>query len=175
MDDYSSYQGALEIFKKAGCLGSEENCIFGAVVARAKSATFKGAMAGKLAFGPVGFMVGHAIGRDIDSKVNKVYNYAHALINVTEDGVGIMPLKGSVLSIDPRKSKPAYDSFAFFQHQEISKISIEKYMGLREQIKTLVITLADKRKLNFYIKMTEKTLPYQEENMNRFVQKYRIT
>ena len=172
MDDYGTYQGALEIFKKAGFIGAEQNCIIGAGVDRTKSAAFKGAIAGKLALGSAGFMVGHAIGRGMDQKTNKVYDYTYALINVTENGIGIMPLKGHALSIDPKKSKPDYDSFVYFQHKDISSISIEKYMGLRDAIKTVVITLADKHKLHFFIKMEEKTLPYQKENMNLFVQKY---
>ena len=173
MDDYSTYQGALEIFRKAGCEGAEENCIIGACVDRTKSAAFKGAVAGKLVGGAVGFMVGHAIGREMDQKVNEIYDHAYALFNITENGIGIMPLKGNVLTIDPRRSKPDYDGFVFLNHQDISKISIEKYMGIRDAIKTVVITLADKRKLHFFIKLSEKTLPYQEENMNLFVQKYR--
>ena len=175
MDDYSTYQGALDIFRKADCIGADENCIFGAVVDRTKSAAFKGAVAGKLAFGSVGFMIGNAIGHEIDLKANKIYDYAHVLINITDSGVGIMPLKGSVLTIDPDKSKPDYDGFVFFQHQEISDISIEKYMGLRDRIKTVIFTLADNSRLHFFIKMEEKSLPYQEENMNLFVQKYQKT
>ena len=173
MDDYSTYQGALEIFKKAGFAGAEQNCIIGAAVDRTKSAAFKGAVAGKLALGPAGFMVGHAIGRGMDQKINKVYDYAHALINITENGIGIMPLKGNVLTINPKKSRPDYDGFVYFQHQDISSISIEKYMGMREAIKTVIITLADKHKLHFFIRMEENTLPYQKENMDLFVQKYR--
>ena len=172
MDDYSTYQGAFEIFKKVDCIGAEENCIFGAVVDRTKSAAFKGAVAGKLTLGSAGFMVGYEIGREIDLKANKIYEYAHVLINITENGVGIMPLKGNVLTIDPEKSKPDYDSFVYLKHQEIMNISIKKYMGLRDRIKTVIITLADKHSLHFFIKMEEKTLPYQEDNMKLFVQKY---
>ena len=173
MDNYGTYQGAIEIFKKVDCIGAEENCIIGAIVDRTKSAAFKGAVAGKLVFGSVGFMVGNAIGREIDIKANKIYDHAHVLINITENGIGIMPLKGSVLTIDPRRSKPDYNDYVYFQNQDIKKISIQKYMGLREQIKTVIITLADNHKLHFFIKMAERSLPYQEVNMNQFVQRYR--
>ena len=172
MDDYSTYQGAFEIFRKANCIGETENCIFGAVVDRTKSTAFAASAAGKLAFGPAGLMVGNAIGRKRDLKVNKIYDYAHALLNFTETGIGIMPLAGNVLTIDPKKSRPDYDGFVFYQYQEISDILIKKYMGIRERIKTVIITLADNHKLHFFVKMDEKTLPYQEENTALFVGKY---
>lgn len=172
MDDYSTYQGALEIFKKAGCTGTVENCILGAAVDKTQSAAFKGAMAGRLALGSAGFLVGNAIGRKMDSKTNKTYDYNHVLINITENGVGIMPLQGHAVAIYPRKSQPDYSGFVFIPNQEISNVKINNFAGIREQIKKVVISLADNHSLHFYIRMTLKALPYQEENMKKFLQKY---
>lgn len=172
MDDYSTYQSALEIFKKAECTGTVENCILGAAVDKTQSAAFKGAMAGRLAFGSAGFLVGNAIGREKDSRTNKTYDYNHLLLNITENGVGIMPLQGHALAIFPRKSQPDYSGFVFLPNQEISSIEINNFAGIREQIKKVVITLADNHSLHLYIRTTLKVLPYQEENMKKFLQKF---
>lgn len=172
MDDYSTYQGALEIFKKVGCIGTAENCILGAAVDLTQSAAFKGAMAGRLALGSAGFLVGNAIGRKMDSKSNKTYDYNHVLINFTENGVGIMPLEGHALAIYPRKSQPDYSGFVFFPNQEISGIEINNFAGIREQIKKVVITLTDNNSLHFYFRMKLKAVPYQTESMNKFLSKY---
>lgn len=172
MDDYSTYQGALEIFRKVNCVGEVENCIFGGIVALTKSERFKAAAIGKTVLGPAGFTVGNAIGRERDLSVSKIYEYAHVLFDFTENGVGIMPLAGSKVTINPQKSQPDYDGFIWFNYKELSNISIKKYYKVRNKIKIITITLADNNKLHFYAKMVEKTLPYQEHNMNLFVGRY---
>ena len=47
-------------------------------------------------------MAGYEIGREKDLKISKINGYFALLFNVTENGVGIMPLAGSGLSINPK-------------------------------------------------------------------------
>lgn len=84
-----------------------------------------------------------------------------------------MPLQGHALAIYPRKSQPDYSGFVFFPNQEISRVEVNNFAGIREQIKKVVITLTDNHSLHLYIRTTLKVLPYQEENMRKFLQKFR--
>lgn len=58
MDDFSTYQGALDIFKKVNCIGQAENCIIGAIVDSSKSTEFTASMVGYGVMGPAGYVVG---------------------------------------------------------------------------------------------------------------------
>ena len=97
VDDISTYQGAIDIFRKVNCVG-QDNCIIGAVVDTSKSAGFTGAMMGN-ALGPVGYVVGGVLGRERDQKTSRIYDYFFALLNFTEVGVGIMPLVFSLTQL----------------------------------------------------------------------------
>lgn len=129
-------------------------------------------VAGRYTLGAAGQMAGYAIGRERDLKISKINDYFALLFNFTENGVGIMPLAGSCLSLNPKKLKPAYDGYVFYNYQEISEITVKNFWGIRKGIKMVTIKLVDNRELFFIIHMVEKYLPYQEENMKKFVEKY---
>ena len=170
VDDISTYQGAIDIFRKVNCVG-QDNCIIGAVVDKSKSAGFTGAMMGN-ALGPVGYVVGGVLGRERDQKTSRIYDYFFALLNFTEVGVGIMPLAGACLKITPEKLRPDYDGFVFYYYQELADITAKNFYGIRKSVKTVTITLANKAKLCFTANMEEKALPYQINGMNKFVGRY---
>ncbi len=172
MDDFATYQGAYNIFSKVSCIGQTENCIFGAIVDYSKSASFTGSMIGNGAFGAAGYVIGGLLGQERDLRVSRIYDFLFALINVTEYGIGIMPLSGGGLRIDPGKQSPCYDAFIFYYYQELSGITVKNYYGIRKSVKTITITLIDGNKLHFTANMTEKPLPYQENGMKAFVNKF---
>lgn len=117
-------------------------------------------------------MAGYAIGREKDLQISKINGYFLLLFNCTENGIGIMPLDGPGLSINPKKLKPAYEGYVFYGYHEISEISVKNFWGIRKGIKRVTINLVDNRKLYFFIHMVEKNLLYQKVNMEKFVEKY---
>ena len=172
MDDLSTYQGAIEIFRKVNCVSERENCIFGAIVDFSKSDEFTGSMIGNGALGPVGYVVGGAIGRERDLRTGRIYDFLFVLFDVTETGVGIMPLSGGGLKINPEKLTPYYDGFVYYYYQELSDIKVKNYYGIRKNVKSITITLIDGKKLHFTANMSENRLPYQINGMSRFVERY---
>lgn len=172
MDDFSTYQGALDIFKKVNCIGQAENCIIGAVVDSSKSTEFTASMVGYEALGPAGYVAGKIIGQERDLRISRINDYLFVLLNFTENGVGILPLLGICMKINPAKLEPCYDGFAFCSYQELSDISAKNYYGIRKSVKSITITFANNNKLCFTANMVEEALPYQENDMNIFVGRY---
>ena len=172
MDDFSTYQGACAIFSKVNSLSEKGNCIFGAIVDQSKSASFTGSMIGEGAFGAVGYVVGGILGQERDQRISRIYDYLFVLFNFTENGVGIMPLSGGGLKINPEKLKPSYDGFVFYYYQELAGITAKNYYGIRKSVKAITITLNNGGKLHFNANMAEKTLPYQENAMKVFVDRF---
>ena len=75
MTDFSTFQGALEIFQKVNCVGQVENCIIGAIVDSSKSTEFTASMIGYGAFGTAGYVAGNLIGQESDSRVRSINDY----------------------------------------------------------------------------------------------------
>lgn len=172
MLNFGEYNGALEIFRQVDCIGEKDNWIFGGFIDKSKSAIIISSTIGRYTFGAAGQMAGYEIGREKDLQKSKINGYFALLFNCTENGIGIMPLSGSGLSINPKKLKPAYDGYVFYNYEEISEISVKNFWKIRKGIKRVTIKLTDEKKLYFFIHMVEKFLPYQEENMKNFVKKY---
>lgn len=172
MANFDEYNEALEIFKQVDCIGEKDNWIFGGFIDKSKSSIIATSTIGRYTFGAAGYMAGYEIGRERDLKISKINDYFALLFNVTENGIGIMPLDGKGLSINPKKLKPVYDGYVFYNYQEISEISVRNFWKIRKGIKRITIELADKRKLYFFVHMVERFLPYQKENMKKFVEKY---
>ena len=172
MEDFSTFQGALEIFQKVNCVGQVENCIIGAIVDSSKSTEFTASMIGYGAFGAAGYVVGSVIGQERDLRIRDINGYIFVLLNFTEYGVGIMPLRGMCMKINPAKLEPVYNEFAFVSYQELSGISVKNFYGIRKSVKTITLTFSDKNILCFTANMVEEALPYQENNMNIFVGRY---
>ena len=172
MDDLSTYQGALQVFRNVKCAGGRQNCLIGAIVDLSKSSEFTGAMIGNGAFGAVGYVIGDLIGRERDLRVSRIYDFIFVMIDFTETGVGIIPLRGGGMRFSPEKLTPCYDAFVFFLYQELKEITVKNYYGIRKSVKTISIVLADGKKLCFTANMEEKALPYQQNGMATLVASY---
>ena len=119
MANFGEYNGALEIFKQVDCVGEKDNWIFGGFIDKSKSAIIVSSTIGRYTAGAAGQMAGYAIGRERDLKISKINGYFALLFNCTEKGIGIMPLDGNGLTLNPKKLKPAYDGYVFYNYQEI--------------------------------------------------------
>ncbi|SEG00429.1 hypothetical protein SAMN04487934_10679 [Eubacterium ruminantium] len=172
MDSFSTYQGALDIFRKVNSVGERENCVFGAIVDFSKSSDVTPSMAGLGAFGAVGYVVGSVVGAERDERVRRINEFIFVLLDFNENGFGVMPLRGGGMKINPEKLTPCYDAFFYFYYQEVHSITVKNYMGIRKSVKSITIILNNGRKLNFTANMEEKTLPYQVNGMKTFVERY---
>ena len=128
-----------------------------------------GSMIGNGAFGPAGYVIGGLLGEERDRRVSNIYDYVFALLNFTELGVGIIPLSGGGMKINPEKQSPDYGGFVFFHYQELSEITAKNYLGIRKSVKAITIRLSNGYKLHFNANMVENTLPYQENAMKIIV------
>ena len=171
-DDLSTYQGALDIFRKVNCVSERENCLIGTIVDYSKSNEVTASMIGLGVAGPVGYVVGDVLARERDERISRINEFLFALLNFNETGVGIMPLKGGGLKINPEKLSPCYDAFVYYYYQELSGISVKNYYGIRKSVKAITITLINGKKLHFNANMTEKALPYQVNGMKILTGKY---
>ena len=171
-DDLSTYQGALDIFRNVNCVSERENCIIGTIVDYSKSNEFTASMIGLGAAGAAGYLVGEAIGRERDERIRRINEFIFALLDFTDTGVGIMPLRGGGMTIHPDKLSPCYDAFVYYYYQELSDISFKNFMGIRKSVKAVTLTLFNGKKLHFNANMTEKELPYQETGMKILIGKY---
>ena len=172
MDDFSTYQGALDIFRKVNWVSERENCIIGAIVDYSKSNEFTASMIGLGTLGMAGYLVGDVIGKERDLRISRLNEFLFVLFNFTETGVGIMPLQGGGLRINPENLSPCYDGFVYYYYQELSDISVKNYYRIRKSVKTITITLLNGNKLHFNVNMVEKALPYQNNGMVKFVGRY---
>ena len=68
MEDFSTYQGAFDIFSQANSIGQQDNWIFGAIIDKSKSTSFTASMIGNAAFGVAGYVAGDIIGQERDLK-----------------------------------------------------------------------------------------------------------
>lgn len=172
MDDFSTYQGALNVFKRVNFVGNQENCIFGAIVDHSKSSEFTASMIGNGLLGTVGLIAGQELMRAREERLSKFSDFFYVLLNITEKGVGIMPLYGMPYKIDPEKMEPRYDGFIFFNKEEVLGIGSKNYYGIRKSVKTITITLVNNKKMYFTANIKENKLPYQEPSMKNIVERY---
>ncbi len=112
------------------------------------------------------------LGRERDQRISRLNEFIFVLLNLTETGVGIMPLRGGGMKINPQNLTPCYDAFVFFYYQELSGISAKNYYGIRKSVKSIKLTLINGKKICFTANMSEKNLIYQENAMKQFVAKY---
>lgn len=171
MDDYSTYQGAMNLFAKLNCIGQQENCIFGAQIDGTKSARFNASMIGFHVGGMVGEVVGSVVGQDYDLKTSKLNDYFWLLVNQTEYGIGILPLVGSSLTFNPQKLQPAYQDFCFYNFQEIKEIKVKN--SISKKLQSITITFLNNRKLHLSALVEDKRIPYQGNCVARFLARYK--
>ena len=172
MVDFGTYQGALAVFQNARLAGATENCIIGAIVDYSKSSEFTITMVGHGAAGPLGYLVGSAVGYEKDERIRRINDFTFTLVDFTEAGIGFVPLRGAAMKINPEKHTPCYSDCFFFPYQEIAEITVKNFFGIRKTVKSIKIKLVNGKKLFFNANMTEKTLPYQAIGMQQIVARY---
>ena len=97
------------------------------------------------------------------------------LINATENGLGIIPMKGPtfVLKVVPSKMEPEIDKFIFVKNEDIEDIEIKNFNIFNKKIQKVNITLKGQSTFYQLANITDKDIPYHEANFNKFMSKYK--
>lgn len=102
------------------------------------------------------------------------YPYEGLLINQNENGIGLFYLNqsGLVLTQNIEKMTLDKDSYTFISNDEISEIKIKNYALLNSKVKRIEIKTNNKKNYKLFAKIQEKSIPYQQENFTKFIEKY---
>ena len=185
------------LFSKVNGLG-EDNC-FLVVLNRdylvtggaADSLNVAGARVGAKAGGVAGGIVGGAIANSITNSVNQavaefhtklndkqkvIYNnsvYGGFLVNITSNGMGVIPLTNNNKIIANIKNfRTDIDNYVYFANDEIEKIELRK-MPLRFSVKQLAVRFKNLGNVAtpWTLPKKHKLISYQKENYEKLVNK----
>ena len=164
--DFKTLEGAMEIFKSLNCIGNE-NCIF---------VTFKDTNREGLKYGALGAVGGAIAGAAAsfsNGMLEGIQGFDGMLINLTEAGLAIIPLsqKGVKWTMNIEKMEPQLDRFVFVANENIESIIIKNFSFLNKKTKKVKIKLKDGMVLHQLARVAEKSIPYQEGNFSRFMDK----
>ncbi len=146
MQEFDSLEKVKELFKSVGCEG-KENCYFVTYKDFQKSSGMVNGME---------------------------YPYYGLLINQTEDGLGVFFLNQEKFSLQVLISnlKVVKDSYFFIKNDDIDKIEVKNFAIFNTKTKRITIKLKDRKVHRLYAYVSEKTIPYHEENFTKFLNKY---
>ena len=101
------------------------------------------------------------------------YPYHALLINQTENGLGIFYLNPEKFSfkVDLAKLKVSTDTYNFIKNEDIKSIEIKNWAIFNSKTKRITIKLNNKKIHRLYANINEKLIPYQTENLTKFIEK----
>ena len=151
------------------------------------SATITGAKAGGVAGGLVGGAIAGSMNSAISEAVNEFYSkltdkqrilfsrnvYCGYLVNITDKGLGVIPLRNSGQLIPKIKDFITdIDNYVFIGNDEIARINIEK-LPLHFSTKKLAIYFKnlDNISTQWTLPTKNKLVSYQEENCGKLASK----
>ncbi len=166
--DFKTSNGVMEIFRSLNCIGNE-NCFFLAFKDTTKQGMKYGALGGAL-----GGAIGGAIAAGIAGMAEGLDGFDALLINQTESGLGIVPLKakGVQLVLSPEKLELQLERYSFVPNENIEEIIVKNFNIFNKKAQKIILKIGGK-KFNLFARINEKTIPYQEENFTKFMNKYK--
>ncbi|MBR5027295.1 hypothetical protein IKX64_01730 [Candidatus Saccharibacteria bacterium] len=168
--DFKTIEGATAIFNSVGGLGAE-NCIFVAFRNTNKDTGFTTVLGGAVG----AFAGGMVRGMNESEKFKEAANASAWLVNYTEKGLGIIPLKASgiQLTIKIEKTEPQPDKYVFIPKENIAEIEVKNYALLNKKTQSIKWVFSDGVKLYWAAKIVEKAIPYQEANFTEFMNRFK--
>jgi len=165
--DFKTNEGVIELFKSINSIGNE-NCFF----VTFKDSSKEGAKAGAL--GAVGGLLG-AASSFANGIVEGIEGYDGLLINQTERGLAIIPLRnqGVLLTLKFDKMEPQLDKATFIPNENIKEIIVKNFNIFNKKMQKVKIILENEKNLHLLARITEPTIPYQESNFAKFMNKYK--
>ena len=160
--NYNTYEEVNEIFRKVNCIGND-NCFF---------VTYKNPNSTSAAmFGAVGGLVSgmaNAMSDDIEKSEGFI-------INLTEQGLGLIPLKnkGMQMVINVAKMEPQLDKFLFVPNDKIEFIEVKNFNFLNKKLQKVNIKIQGLKTLYQVARIKEKDIAYQEDNVTKLMEKYK--
>ncbi len=198
IDGINNISVVKELFTNVNCL-EDDNC-FLVVLNRDyvapsidtsstlnNNSTIAGAKLGGVAGGIIGGAVANSINNQVEEAVTEFNSklndkqkiifsrnvYCGFLINVVQNGIGIIPLKNSGQLIPKIKDFITdIDNYVFINNDEIEKIKLQK-LPLNFSSKKLAIYFKniDDISTPWTLPMKHKLVPYQQENYNKLAKK----
>ena len=178
MEEFNSLDKIVYLFRSVNCMGNE-NCYFICY----KDTTAEGMKAGVIggAIGGAG-LIGGAIASAVMSansgNVSILEKFDGYLINWTDFGVGIIPLKyqGKMVTLNPSKMHPQMDSFTYIPKENLESVVVKNFNIFNSKVKKIKIKIAGiDSKLELMANVKEKLIPYQESNFAKFLDMYNRT
>ena len=154
MDDIGTLEGMLEIFKKVNGVGKENYFVYG-----------------NKDFSTSPEFIRRITGDGPDDFITES-TYIWFVLNITESGIGILPLSGipGMFKFDPKKLKPEINDYIFINFSDVEKVKIKKIMFGNEY--KLHFKKINEGQFDFIMPYPFKQLPYQEESINKLIEKY---
>lgn len=178
MEEFNTIDKAEELFRSVGDV-SEKKYMFFAFYDTTKEAMTAGVVGGAL--GGAG-LIGGAIAGAVVGATKRNSNIAEEvnkrrdgyLLKWTSSGIGIIPLNndGVMWSFSSAKLKVDLTSYFFVSNEEIKNIIVKNYNVFNKSIKKIKVVLQNNQKLCMIARMNEKSVPYQTENLAKFVEQY---
>lgn len=173
MEDFRTLEGASALFQSVDGISVQNNIfvVFKNTTREGMKAGLAGGLAGGLlSAGLPGVIVktGKAAETVLEGK------FTGLLINQTENGLGIIPMhqKGLQLTLNADKLEPEPENYIFIGNEAISEIKVKNFNIFNKKVQKVNIAV-DKYKLYLMARISEKNIPYQQENFTKFMDQYK--
>ena len=173
MEDYRTIEGVTALFKSVDGISAQNNIFL------AFKNTNRDAMKAGIAGGLAGGMAAAGLTAVVLNTKKAAQNvlegkFAALLINQTESGLGIIPMhqKGLQLTLNADKLEPEPENNIFIPYEAIGSIKIKNFNIFNKKVQKINIAV-DKYKLYLTARISEKSIPYQEQNFTKFMNQYK--
>ena len=167
MENYKTFENALELFRTKEWIGNY-NCIFLANKDLSNNSNLWGFLGGGLG-GAIGALSESSKQGAAWGKIG-LENCNTVLINQTEYGIGLIPMKQKKIGMSNMELDT--NRFASIKNEQLQSIVVKKFSVLNKNTKKIIITLKDGTIIRLVAKINEKTLPYQQQNFKKFIDRY---
>ena len=179
MEEFNTIEKAKELFRSVGD-EKKKKCIIFAYYDTTKEAMQAGIVGGAFAgAGAIGGAIAGAVIGGTKQQPTYIFNELNNrrdgyLIKLTNNGIGIIPLDndGIMWSFSSAKLKPNLSSYFFISFEQIQSIIVKDLNIFNKSIKRIKIVLINNQNLCLLSKVNLKQMPYQTENLAKFVEQY---
>lgn len=173
MEDFRTLEGASALFQSVDGISVQNNIfvVFKNTTREGMKAGLAGGLAGGLLSAGLPSVIvktGKAAETVLEGK------FTGLLINQTENGLGIIPMhqKGLQLTLNADKLEPEPENYIFIGNEAISEIKVKNFNIFNKKVQKVNIAV-DKYKLYLMARISEKSIPYQQENFAKFMDQYK--
>lgn len=172
MEKFNTIDKARSLFESKNFVGND-NCIFLAYRDTTKESMKYGALGGVLG-GAIGGAIVGAVVAFSQGAVEGMQKADGYLINSTESGIGIIPLKynGVMMTANPSKMEPQMENMIFVKNEDIETLTVKNFNIFNSKIKKIKFVIKGGLTLNLFARNIEKLISYQQDNFSKFVNKY---